>query len=290
MPCTVQDYVFDDFSITQQQLVYAGINTDFNEVTWFYASEDASFIDRSVSYNYLENVWYTNSLARSTWLDRGVYQLPYATEYEATSLGTTPTVLGLTDGASRIYIHEEGNNNRANPLEAFIQSGDFDIEDGEQMLSVSRFIPDFKNQTGSADVLLSFKDYNSITNETTLNGTITNSATSITITDSTQFPSSGVALIGTELITFSANNISTGVLTVTDRGANGTTAAAHTDNKKVTNYSNVRINLSTVTPTITKVDTRGRGRQGNIVISSNAVNDNWRFGTLRLDVKPDGGR
>ena len=290
MPCTVQDYVFDDFSITQQQLVYAGINTDFNEVTWFYASEDASFIDRSVSYNYLENVWYTNSLARSTWLDRGVYQLPYATEYEATSLGTTPTVLGLTDGASRIYVHEEGNNNRSNPLEAFIQSGDFDIEDGEQMLSVSRFIPDFKNQKGSADVLLSFKDYNSITNETTLNGTITNSATSITITDSTQFPASGVALIGTELITFSANNISTGVLTVTDRGANGTTAAAHTDNKKVTNYSNVRINLSTVTPTITKVDTRGRGRQGNIVISSNAVNDNWRFGTLRLDVKPDGGR
>jgi len=219
-----------------------------------------------------------------------VYQLPYATEYEATSLGTTPTVLGLTDGASRIYVHEEGNNNRSNPLEAFIQSGDFDIEDGEQMLSVSRFIPDFKNQKGSADVLLSFKDYNSITNETTLNGTITNSATSITITDSTQFPASGVALIGTELITFSANNISTGVLTVTDRGANGTTAAAHTDNKKVTNYSNVRINLSTVTPTITKVDTRGRGRQGNIVISSNAVNDNWRFGTLRLDVKPDGGR
>jgi hypothetical protein len=290
MPCTVQDYVFDDFSITQQQLVYAGINTDFNEVTWFYASEDASFIDRSVSYNYLENVWYTNSLARSTWLDRGVYQLPYATEYEATSLGTTPTVLGLTDGASRIYVHEEGNNNRANPLEAFIQSGDFDIQDGQQMLSVSRFIPDFKNQKGSADVLLSFKDYNSITNETTLNGTITNSATSITITDSTQFPASGVALIGTELITFSANNTSTGVLTVTDRGANGTTAAAHTDNKKVTNYSNVRINLSTVTPTITKVDTRGRGRQANIVISSNEVNDNWRFGTLRLDVKPDGGR
>jgi len=290
MPCTVQDYVFDDFSITQQQLVYAGINTDFNEVTWFYASEDAQFIDRSVVYNYLENVWYTNSLARSTWLDRGVYQLPYATEYLSTSLGTTPTVLGLTDGASRIYVHEEGNNNRSNPLEAFIQSGDFDIEDGEQMLSVSRFIPDFKNQTGSADVLLSFKDYNSITNETTLNGTITNSVTSITLTDSTQFPASGIVLIGTELITFSANNISTGVLTVTARGSNGTTAAAHTDNKKVTNYSNVRINLSTVTPTITKVDTRGRGRQGNVVISSNAVNDNWRFGTLRLDVKPDGGR
>ena len=289
MPCTVQDYVFDDFSITQELLVYAGVNTDFNEVTWFYPSQDSNFIDRSVTYNYLENSWYTNSLARTTWLDRGVYQLPYATEYEPTVNGTTPTVLGVTDGASVVYVHEEGVNNDTDALECFIQSGDFDIQDGEQILSISRFIPDFKNQKGSADVLLSFKDYNSITNETTLNGTVAATG-NVTLTDSTQFPASGTVLIGTELITYSANNSTTGVLTVTARGANGTTAAAHTDNKKVTNYSNVRINLSNVTPTTTKIDTRGRGRQGNIVISSNDVGDNWRFGTLRLDVKPDGGR
>ena len=289
MPCTVQDYVFDDFSITQELLVYAGVNTDFNEVTWFYPSKDSSFIDRSVTYNYLENSWYTNSLARTTWLDRGVYQLPYATEYRSTELGTTPTVNGVTDGASCVYVHEEGVNNDTDALECFIQSGDFDIQDGEQILSISRFIPDFKNQKGSADVLLSFKDYNSITNETTLNGTVAATG-NVTLTDSTQFPASGTVLIGTELITYSANNSTTGVLTVTARGANGTTAAAHIDNKKVTNYSNVRINLSNVTPTTTKIDTRGRGRQGNIVISSNDVGDNWRFGTLRLDVKPDGGR
>jgi hypothetical protein len=90
----VQDYVFDDFSSTQQQLVYTGINTDFNEVSWFYASKNSNFIDRNVTYNYLENVWYTNNLARTTWLDRGVYELPYATEYEPTETGTVPTVLG----------------------------------------------------------------------------------------------------------------------------------------------------------------------------------------------------
>ena len=290
MPCTVQDYVFDDFSITQQGLVYAGINTDFNEITWFYASKNSTVIDRCVTYNYLENSWYTNSMARTTWIDRGVYELPYATEYEADETGTIPTVTGVTVGASVIYLHEDGVNNDIEPLEAFIQSGDFDIQDGEQMLSIARFIPDFKDQVGSADVLLSFKDYNSITNETTLNGAITSSATTITIDDSTQFPSSGTFLIGTELITYTANNDTTGVLTGCTRGTNSTTAAAHTDNKKVTNYTNVRINLSTVTPQTTKIDTRGRGRQGNIVISSNAVNDNWRFGTLRLDVKPDGGR
>jgi hypothetical protein len=288
LPCTVQDYVFDSFSITSQATVYAGLNTDFNEVTWFYASKDSTFVDRSVTFNYLENVWYTNSLARTTWLDRGVYELPYATEYESTVNGTTPTVLGLTDGASSVYVHEEGTDDDVSAMRCTLQSGDFDIQDGQQLLSISRFIPDFKEQKGSADVLLSFKDYNSITNETTLNGAISAAATSIILTDSTNFPSSGTVLIGAELITYTGKTANT--LTGCSRGASSTTAATHADDKKVINYSTVRINLSTVTPTTTKIDTRGRGRQGNLLISSDAVGDNWRFGTLRLDVKPDGGR
>ena len=288
LPCTVQDYVFDNFSITSQATVYAGLNTDFNEVTWFYASKNSSFIDRSVSYNYLENLWYTNSLARTTWLDRGVYELPYATEYESTVNGTVPTVLGLTDGASSVYVHEEGTDDDISAMRCTLQSGDFDIQDGQQLLSISRFIPDFKEQKGSADVLLSFKDYNSITNETTLNGAISAAATSVILTDATSFPSSGTILIGAELITYTGKTANT--LTGCSRGTSSTTAATHADDKKVINYSTVRINLSTVTPTTTKVDTRGRGRQGNLLISSDAVGDNWRFGTLRLDVKPDGGR
>jgi hypothetical protein len=288
LPCSVQDYVFDSFSITSQATVYAGLNTDFNEVTWFYASKDSTFVDRSVTFNYLENVWYTNSLARTTWLDRGVYELPYATEYESTVNGTTPTVLGLTDGASSVYVHEEGTDDDVSAMRCTLQSGDFDIQDGQQLLSISRFIPDFKEQKGSADVLLSFKDYNSITNETTLNGAISAAATSIILTDSTNFPSSGTILIGAELITYTGKTANT--LTGCSRGASSTTAATHADDKKVINYSTVRINLSTVTPTTTKIDTRGRGRQGNLLISSDAVGDNWRFGTLRLDVKPDGGR
>jgi len=119
-------------------------------------------------------------------------------------------------------------------------------------LSISRFIPDFKNQAGSAEVLLSFKDYNAITNETTLNGALNNSITTVTLTDSTQFPAAGTILIGTELITYTANNSTTGALTGCTRGTSSTTAATHTDNKKVTNYSNVRINVSTVLPLLLK--------------------------------------
>ena len=298
LPCSVQDYVFDDFNKTQEGLVYAGVNTDFNEVTWFYTSKDSSYIDRNVTYNYLEDSWYTNSLARTTWLDRGVYDQPYATEYSATVAGDTPTVLGVSAGSSIIYSHEVGDDNVVAALPAFLQSGDFDIEDGEQMLSIQRMIPDFKDQKGSATVMLSLKDYPATTSATTLNGAITGTTASaatgggstVILTDSSNFPSSGTILVGTELISYTSNTTATGVLGGLTRGVNSTTAATHIDNKKVLNYTNVRINRSTVTPLIKKTNTRGRGRQANVLISSEAVGDRWRFGTLRLDVRPDGGR
>ena len=292
IPCPVQDYVFDDFSITQQPLIYAGLNSDFNEITWFYASADSDFIDRNVTYNYVEGTWYTNSLDRTTWLDYGVYQVPYATQYSPTVVGDTPTVLGATDGSSIIYQHEEGVDNDTQAMECFLQSGDFDIEDGQNILSVSRFIPDFKDQEGSAEVLLSFKDFSQTTSTTSLKTAIssTSSTSDITLKKSVNFPSEGTILIGTELITYTSNNTTTGVLSGIGRSASGSTATTHASNKKVTNYTNVRINRSTVTPTTTKIDTRGRARQANIVISSTAIGDKWRYGTLRLDVKPDGGR
>jgi hypothetical protein len=292
IPCPVQDYVFDDFSITQQPLIYAGLNSDFNEITWFYASADSDFIDRNVTYNYVEGTWYTNSLDRTTWLDYGVYQVPYATQYSPTVVGDTPTVLGATDGSSIIYQHEEGVDNDTQAMECFLQSGDFDIQDGQDILSVSRFIPDFKDQEGSAEVLLSFKDFSQTTSTTALKNAIssTSSTSDITLKKSINFPSEGTILIGTELITYTSNNTTTGVLSGIGRAASGSTATTHASNKKVTNYTNVRINRSTVTPTTTKIDTRGRARQANIVISSTAIGDKWRYGTLRLDVKPDGGR
>ena len=135
------------------------------------------------------------------------------------------------------------------------------------------------------------KNYSATTTETTLDGAITSTSSTadIKLDDASNFPSSGTILIGTELITYTSNvnNLLGGTIT---RGTNGTTAATHIDNKKVTDYTNVRLNLNNVTPTTTKIDTRGRGRQANILISTDEVGDNWRFGTLRLDVRPDGGR
>ena len=215
IPCSVQDYVFEDFSITQQPETFAGVNSEFNEVTWFYASNTSNQINRSVTYNYLEKTWYTSNLARTTWTDYGVYQRPYATKYNTTDTPTTPTVKGVTAGASIFYEHEEGVNDDQSAMTAFITSGDFDIQDGQQILSISRGIPDFKNQIGTANLEMGFKTYPSDTG-TTISRDVTNT---------TKF-----------------------------------------------------------------FDLRGRGRQTNVKITSNTLGSDWRYGTLRLDIKPDGGR
>jgi len=215
LPCSVQDFVFEDFSIANYPETYAGINSEFNEITWFYPSAASTQIDRAVTYNYLEKTWYTSNLDRTTWSDYGVYQQPYATKYFPNNTATTPTVIGLTAGASTFYEHEVGFDDDGTAMTAFITSGDFDIQDGQTLLSVSRGIPDFKDQVGDAIIKLGFKSFPSQT------------ATTITRT----------------------------------------------------------INTNT-----TKFDLRGRGRQANVDIRSTDIGANWRYGTLRLDVKPDGGR
>ena len=216
MPCSVQDYVFEDFSITNQPETFAAVNSEFNEVTWFYTSNDATQIDRFVTYNYLEDCWSTGSLARTTWQDYGVYQKPYATEYSTTGIADNNVINGLTAGATTLYQQETGDDNVTLPITAFIESGDFDIADGQPFLHIGRGIPNFKDLTGSVDVTLKFKTYPSATTNTTV--------------------------------------------------------------------------VRTVVATTEKFDLRGRGRQANVRIDSDAVGDKWRYGTLRLDVQPDGGR
>ena len=217
LDCTVQDFVFDDINSTALGQVSVAVNTDFNEVTWFYASSGSDFLDRSVTYNYLENVWYTNDgFVRTSWVDRGVYALPYATYYDASSIPNNEPILGVTNGCTTLYKHEDGFNDDGAAMDCQITSGDFDIEEGDQVFLCSRVIPDFKDQAGNTDVKIEFANYPASTNS--------------------------------------------------------------------------RSFTSTTTSTTKFFSVRGRGRQANVKISSNAVDSNWRFGTVRLDIRPDGTR
>ena len=141
------------------------MNTEFAEIIWFYVTNPnnnpAPQINRCVVYNYLEQSWSIGTLNRTSWVDRGVFQFPLATEYlPNTTVNTTPTVIGLSNGASNYYQQEFGTDADGETMLSFIQSGDFNIDEGgEQLMRVARFVPDFRDQVGDVDVTWSFKNY-----------------------------------------------------------------------------------------------------------------------------------
>jgi hypothetical protein len=118
LPCLVEDFVFttagDNLGINyaSNQLVYCEHNTLYNEINWFYPKAGSTQINRSVTYNYAENCWTTSSLARSSYADQGVFDLPYATDYNSTATPNFPTILGITSkyGASTYYAQETGTD------------------------------------------------------------------------------------------------------------------------------------------------------------------------------------
>jgi len=175
LPCLVEDFVFTvqngNLGLNYQSAatVYSEPNSLYTEVNWFYPKSGSEQIDRCVTYNYQENAWTTSSLARSTYQDQGVFEKPYATEYNTTSTPVFSPISGITNlyGASIYYAHEIGNDqvnsSGTTSINAFIRSGDFDIDDGELFMSMRRFMPDYKFLVGNSKVTLFISDYPSDT-------------------------------------------------------------------------------------------------------------------------------
>lgn len=219
LACTVQDYVFKDINIVQGTKTHVGVNSQFNEVTWWYCSFDSNQIDRFVTYNYLENTWHVGTMARNAWTDLGTYKNPVAANFLPTSAEPTiSTIQGLTAGRSLLYSQEFGQNADGQPIHSYIKSGYFDLGEGDAMMYMKRFIPDFKDQIGNLTVKLLMRPY----------------------AQGTALPSS--------------------------------------------------LDPYVISPSTEKVDTRARGRQISIEIDSSELDARWRFGTLRVDIQPDGLR
>jgi hypothetical protein len=243
IPSLVEDFVFtsigDNLGINYDasQITYAYHNSLYNEVGWNYAKSGSTQVDRNVVYNFVENTWSVGTLARTTYNDAVTFDLPYATQYNRTGTPTFPTINGVTNtyGSSKYWAQETGVNEvdasgNATAIAAYIKSGDYDISeqglggDGQLIMRVKRFIPDFKSLEGNVKITLFFRDYPA-NNEST--------------------PSTTPPLI-------------TGPFTIT----------SSTD----------------------KVDTRVRGRQVSLKIENDALNETWRYGTLRLDIEAGGRR
>jgi len=195
MPCLVEDYVFEDINTNANQQIHVAVNALFGEITWFYPSNGSDYVDRSVTYNYLEStptepIWYTSSLARSTWTIEGVFNKPYATEFKSAVAPTYPTVVGISNGASYYWEQEKGTDEvfttgTTNAIAGYVESGDYDIGsaegeqgEGEFMMRISRIIPDYGAQTGDSRITLSTKAFPSSTAVAT-NHTATTSTTQL---------------------------------------------------------------------------------------------------------------
>jgi hypothetical protein len=231
LPCLVEDFVFTNkgnnlgINYNSGEIVYAGLNHLYSEINWFYPKSGSDKNDRLVSYNYDENVWTTGSLDRTSYADATLYDNPYATKFNATGTPTYPTIQGVTNinGSTTYYAHEVGNNEVSatgvkTAIPAFIQSGDFNLGEGEVFISMRRFIPDFKLLTGDAQITINLRDYPADTALSSPLGPFT-------------------------------------------------------------------INSST-----DKIDTRARSRFASLKIANTSTDQNWRFGTFRADVQPDGMR
>ena len=237
LPCLVEDFVFTTngnnpgINYTSGQLVYAGINELYSEINWFYATANSQVVNRCVTYNFAENVWTTSTLDRTTWVGSTVYEQPYATDYESSITPTFPTVNGVSAGASIYYQHEIGVNQvntdqSSTAIPAFIKSGEFDLNgnsgvtgDGDFLMSISRFLPDFKRISGNAKVTIFLNSF-----------------------------------------------------------AQGSVAASSP------------LGPFTISSSTTKVNTRARARFAAVQIENESLDESWRYGTFRFDVRVDGRR
>jgi len=185
LPCLVEDFVYNNINLDSgNQMVSAGLNNLFGEVMWFYPESNSSVVNRMVAYNYFDSspqrpVWTVGSLARTMWRDSAVFGKPHALEYDA-STDTSFDVVGNTEGRTSYYEHETGvdqnRNGTITAITANIISGDFDITaqrtaqgqqtgvatfrgDGEFIMKIRRFIPDFISQTGTTRVTLNLRNF-----------------------------------------------------------------------------------------------------------------------------------
>lgn len=151
--CPLREYIFHDLNTQQSDKVFAGLNSSFNEVTWFYPSLNSEENDRYVTFNYAEKAWTYGILSRTAWLDRGLRLYPAAT----------------TTGqpGNYMYYHElgrsDGSTSPASALNAYIESSPIDIGDGDQFMLLRRIIPDVAIQGQDAvnpTVIMSLKMQN----------------------------------------------------------------------------------------------------------------------------------
>jgi len=135
--CDLRRHVFGNINLSQNQQVLSGTIEAFNEVWWFYCTANSTAIDAYVVYNYAEDIWYYGTLGRTAWSDSGLRNYPQAATYNYNIVNQE---FGVDDNTTGTPV----------PIEAYIESAEFDIEDGENFGFVWRMVPDLTFQGSTA--------------------------------------------------------------------------------------------------------------------------------------------
>jgi len=311
IPCSVRQYVFDDLNRNQSFKFHAGSLTSANEIWWFYCTAASTEVDRYVVYNYAENLWYYGSLARTAWNDRssGARSYPQAAS---------------TDNF--LYNHEfgldDGSQSPATAINAYVESADFDIGDGENYMFVRRVLPDLNFGTSSAsnpeaEFTMSARNYSgSVRGNTqtltlganplqTTGGagsgvlTVTSATHGLAVNDFVEL-SGGLTFDG---ITAGQINQRLKVLSTptedtftVNTGGSATTGSiagggAAVQAEFIKSGDVVRSSVINGEDNYSdQIYTRLRGRQVSLKVESNQIGCKWRLGAPRLDMRPDGRR
>ena len=136
LPCAVRQKVFGNINRDRLRTIYAGVNSEFTEIIWFYPSASATENDSYVVYNYGEKVWYYGNMSRTAWIDRGIRSFP-----QATGTLTYPY----------LYTHEIGTDDDGSPITSYVESSPFDLGEGEHFGFIDKVIPDLTFDGSTVD-------------------------------------------------------------------------------------------------------------------------------------------
>jgi len=158
LPCTLRNHVFNNINFDQSDQIICGTNEQWNEIWWFYPTADSDYNNAYVVYNHLERIWYYGTIDRTAWLDTPLRQNPQGANTPITVDGST-----VTTGDGFLYNHENGINDDDAPMDSYIQSSDFDLDDGDNFMLTRRILPDvgFDGSTAaSPEVTLTIRPRN----------------------------------------------------------------------------------------------------------------------------------
>ena len=169
LDCTVRRYIFDRLATKYKEKIFTGINSEFKEIIWLYTSDSSNVTecDSYVIYSPENNYWIYGDAFFTTFVDREVF-------------GNTITT-GATVSGNNIYNNEPAGVFTANneTLTSYIESADFDVQDGNAIMFMNRLIPDFDLSTGKIKIKIITKKYPESTESVTKEFDVTDTTSKV---------------------------------------------------------------------------------------------------------------